>query len=231
MLKRMLGVAGAVLLVVMCAPSAQAQSTQQEIRRLVPYSSMLAEVPGLTLSDYDEAVRSLARELGGRATPSSRRSAPSVPTVRPSGSAPPSLIGEGGDYLGSLSANPFDPNSVSNPFGRYGSQFSPDSVNNPYGKYGSPYSPYSATNPYATQAPKIVTPDGGYKGRYSANPYSSDSTSNPFGRFGNPYSSDSINNPFGTLGNPYSPSSVTNPFAVTPLAPLAPLPGLPRLPR
>lgn len=64
-----------------------------------------------------------------------------------------------GKYLGNLSSNPYDPNSVSNPYGRYGSQFSPDSINNPYGRYGSPYSPSSANNPYATNPPVIKSPN------------------------------------------------------------------------
>ncbi len=49
--------------------------------------------------------------------------------------------------------------------------------------------------------------------RLSSNPYSSNSTSNPYGRCGSPYSSDSINNPYGRYGSPYSPHSVTNPYA------------------
>ena len=49
------------------------------------------------------------------------------------------------EYLGKLSANPYDPDSTANPYGQYGSEFSPDSINNPYGRYGSPYSPDSAT--------------------------------------------------------------------------------------
>ncbi|WP_256327715.1 hypothetical protein [Nitrosospira sp. Nl5] len=63
-----------------------------------------------------------------------------------------------GKYLGNLSANPYDPNSTSNPYGQYGSKYSPDSINNPHGKYGSPYSNDSATNPYATNPPAIVDP-------------------------------------------------------------------------
>ncbi|SOD42715.1 hypothetical protein [Nitrosovibrio sp. Nv4] len=43
-------------------------------------------------------------------------------------------------YLGNLSSNPYDPDSTSNPYGRYGSEYSQDSINNPYGQYGSPYS-------------------------------------------------------------------------------------------
>ena len=63
-----------------------------------------------------------------------------------------------GKYLGDLNNNRFAPNSVSNPYGRYGSQYSPDSINNPYGQYGSPYSNKSANNPYATNPPKVISP-------------------------------------------------------------------------
>jgi len=51
----------------------------------------------------------------------------------------PHLVGPDGRYLGNLNSNPYDPNSVANPFGRYGSEYSPDSVNNPYGQYGNPF--------------------------------------------------------------------------------------------
>ncbi len=61
-----------------------------------------------------------------------------------------------GKYLGNLNNNSYDPNSVSNPYGQYGSPYSPNSINNPYGKYGSPYSPDSANNPYSTGGPIII---------------------------------------------------------------------------
>lgn len=48
----------------------------------------------------------------------------------------PPRIYSGGTYLGELSSNRYAPNSVSNPYGRYGSRYSPDSINNPYGPYG-----------------------------------------------------------------------------------------------
>jgi hypothetical protein len=67
-----------------------------------------------------------------------------------------------GVYLGKLSANPYDQDSVSNPYGKYGSPYSQNSINNPYGTYGSPYSSYSATNPYTTTAPIIVAPRSTY---------------------------------------------------------------------
>jgi hypothetical protein len=71
----------------------------------------------------------------------------------------PIIVGPQGQYLGNLSANPYDPNSVSNPNGRYGSRYSPDSINNPYGQWGSPYGPNSATNPYTTRGPRVVQPN------------------------------------------------------------------------
>ena len=49
--------------------------------------------------------------------------------------------------LGSLSANPYDPDSTSNPYGRYGSPYSPDLTKNPFGA-GNPYNSSSPTNPY-----------------------------------------------------------------------------------
>jgi hypothetical protein len=43
----------------------------------------------------------------------------------------PRLYDQQGHYRGKLSANPYDPDSTSNP---YGSPFSPDSIKNPYGR-------------------------------------------------------------------------------------------------
>lgn len=60
----------------------------------------------------------------------------------------PRLYAPDGTYLGNLNSNPYDPNSVANPYGQYGSRFAPNSINNPYGQYGSPYSPNSVRNPY-----------------------------------------------------------------------------------
>jgi hypothetical protein len=59
----------------------------------------------------------------------------------------PRLYDQQGNYRGKLSANPYDPDSTSNPSGRYGSPFSPDSINNPLGA-GNPYAPDSPNNPY-----------------------------------------------------------------------------------
>ncbi len=112
------------------------------------------------------------------------------------------------NYLGEYNDNPYDSNSVTNPYGKHGSQYSSDSINNPYGTYGSPYSSKSTTNPYATDTPKLYDQNGNYRGKLSSNPYDPDSVSNPYGRYGSPYSSDSINNPYGA-GNPYSSNSIS----------------------
>ncbi len=74
---------------------------------------------------------------------------------------PPILVDpQSGKYLGNLNANPYDQNSVSNPYGEFGSPYSQDSINNPFGVNGSPYSNKSINNPYATEAPIVVDPDG-----------------------------------------------------------------------
>lgn len=112
--------------------------------------------------------------------------------------------------LGNYSANPYDPDSTSNPYGA-GSAYNANSVNNPYGIYGSTYSNESAKNPYATDAPKLYDREGNYRGKLSNNPYDPDSISNPYGQYGSKYSPDSINNPYGA-GNPYSSDSPNNPY-------------------
>lgn len=72
---------------------------------------------------------------------------------------PPSIYSGDGKYLGDLSSDKYAPNSVSNPYGQYGSKYSPDSINNPYGRYGSKYSNDSPNNPYATTPPAIIHND------------------------------------------------------------------------
>ena len=116
-------------------------------------------------------------------------------------------------YLGRLSSNPYDPQSVSNPYGTYGSQYSPTSINNPYGAYGSAYSPLSVNDPYTMNAPRLYSSDGTYLGKLSSNRNDPDSVSNPYGRYGSPYSGASINNSFSPYGSAYSNMSPRNPYA------------------
>lgn len=113
-------------------------------------------------------------------------------------------------YIGNYSSNPYAPNSTGNRYGA-GSQYNPNSITNQYGRYGSPYGPNSANNPYATNAPKLYDREGNYRGRLSNNPYDPDSVSNPYGRYGSRYSPDSVNNPYGA-GSPYRSDSPNNPY-------------------
>ena len=71
----------------------------------------------------------------------------------------PGIYSRDGKFLGNMNSNPYDPNSVANPYGRYGSPYSPDSINNPYGRYGNPYSPESVHNPYGFGYPGSLRRD------------------------------------------------------------------------
>jgi hypothetical protein len=66
------------------------------------------------------------------------------------------IYAQDGTYLGRLNSNRYDPESLSNPYGQYGSRYSSTSINNPYSQYGSPYSSESARNPYTTTPPVVV---------------------------------------------------------------------------
>ena len=55
----------------------------------------------------------------------------------------PIIVAKDGTYLGRLSNDPYAADSISNPYGKYGSPYSGTSINNPYGKYGSSTSSYS----------------------------------------------------------------------------------------
>jgi hypothetical protein len=71
------------------------------------------------------------------------------------GGGGPVIVAPNGQYLGRLNANRFDPDSVANPFGRYGSRFSEDSINNEFGRWGSRFSPDGVRNPFATGGPTL----------------------------------------------------------------------------
>lgn len=74
------------------------------------------------------------------------------------GTNSPGLYTQGGQFRGNVNTNRFDPNSVANPYGRYGSQFSPDSINNQFGA-GSQFNNESPNNPYG-QGLRVCGPNG-----------------------------------------------------------------------
>jgi len=61
----------------------------------------------------------------------------------------PSIIAADGTFLGNLSENTFDPNSIYNEWGGYGNKWNAKSVWNEWGTYGNPQSPESPWNPWA----------------------------------------------------------------------------------
>ena len=61
-----------------------------------------------------------------------------------------------GTFLGEISSNKYDRNSIANEYGNYGSKYQTKSIFNQYGDYGSQYSNYSVFNKYASKPPKIL---------------------------------------------------------------------------
>lgn len=61
-----------------------------------------------------------------------------------------------GQFLGVLSSNQYDPNSICNPKGIYGSSWSATSIQAEFSMYGSEYGVYSPYNLYSVQPPVIV---------------------------------------------------------------------------
>lgn len=59
-------------------------------------------------------------------------------------------------YLGKLTTNTFDSDSVFNQFGIYGSKYQTNSIWNQFGTYGSDFSSESAFNKFTTTPPAIV---------------------------------------------------------------------------
>ncbi len=100
------------------------------------------------------------RALGAPVSPYDARVSPYSPVGarNPYATDGGRIYGADGTYLGTLNANRYDPESVANPYGRYGSRYSSTSVNNPYSKYGSRYSNSSARNPYASAPPVVLYP-------------------------------------------------------------------------
>ena len=78
---------------------------------------------------------------------------------------------DGKTYLGKLTTNKYDSESIFNEYGTYGSKYSTKSIFNEYGTYGSKYNTQSAFNPYATTPPIIVDSNFNKVGYLTANTY------------------------------------------------------------
>ncbi|MFQ5662849.1 MAG: hypothetical protein ACE5HL_03350 [Terriglobia bacterium] len=80
------------------------------------------------------------------------------------------LQGGDGKFLGRITDNLYDRNSITNPYGPYGSPYSPTSIHNEYSIYANPYSALSMNNIYATNAP-ILYLAGRERGRVTRNQF------------------------------------------------------------
>jgi hypothetical protein len=65
------------------------------------------------------------------------------------------LVADDGQFLGKLTLNQYDLESITNIYGNYGSQYSLISIKNQYSQYGSPYSSLSPYNQYSSTPPTI----------------------------------------------------------------------------
>jgi hypothetical protein len=70
------------------------------------------------------------------------------------------IIADDGKYLGKVTANAYDSDSIGNTYGNYGSAYSSTSIFNEYGEYGGQYSSKSPFNKYTTTPPRIITLTG-----------------------------------------------------------------------
>jgi hypothetical protein len=90
------------------------------------------------------------------------------------------LVANDGQYLGKLSLNRYDSDSIYNIYGLYGNQYSSTSIFNPYSIYGNSYSALSPFNPYTSTPPAIYL-KGMFYGYLSKNPYLGPNTLDPHG--------------------------------------------------
>ncbi len=65
------------------------------------------------------------------------------------------LMAQDNQFLGKITSDYYDRNSILNEYGPYGSEYSQTSIFNEYSKYGSEYGSYSINNPYCSRPPKL----------------------------------------------------------------------------
>ncbi|WP_320110330.1 hypothetical protein [Draconibacterium orientale] len=80
------------------------------------------------------------------------------------------IVAHNGEFLGKLTSNEFDNDSLLNEFGPYGSEFSPKSIFNEFGKYGSEFSSLSPFNEFNSNPPKIFI-NGNFYGFLTVNDF------------------------------------------------------------
>jgi hypothetical protein len=66
------------------------------------------------------------------------------------------LQAQDGQYLGRITTNKSDNQSIINKYGPFGSKYSKTSIFNKYSPYGSRYGSYSVNNPHCIQPPRLI---------------------------------------------------------------------------
>jgi hypothetical protein len=108
-----------------------------------------------------------------------------VPVVTGSGlgtSLVPRLLfgGPSGDvFLGTITRDPADPNSICNQTGVHGSSFQQLSIWNPFGQYGSTFQQTSSWNSFAQTPPRVVDSNGNFHGFFTVNQFLPNRTTEP----------------------------------------------------
>jgi hypothetical protein len=75
-----------------------------------------------------------------------------------------------GQFLGKITNDPYDRDSILNEYGPYGSPYSTTSIFNEYSDYGSQYGNNSVNNPYCSSPPRLYI-NGRLIGPIGVNPY------------------------------------------------------------
>lgn len=88
------------------------------------------------------------------------------------------IIASDGQFLGKLTSNEFDNDSLLNEFGPYGSEFSQTSIFNEFSPYGSEFSNLSPFNEFSSTPPKIIV-NGDFYASLTQNQYASEKKIKP----------------------------------------------------
>ena len=70
------------------------------------------------------------------------------------------VVAANGTFLGKVTKNPIESDSIGNEVGSYGSSVSSRSIFNTVGEYGSSVSSFSPWNPVTSTPPRLITSDG-----------------------------------------------------------------------
>lgn len=88
------------------------------------------------------------------------------------------LVANDGQFLGKLTFNKFDSESILNSFGEYGNRFSSKSIYNRFGNYGNRFSSLSPFNNFTNTPPKIYI-KGSFWGYLTKNRLAGQNTVDP----------------------------------------------------